>query len=100
MRATVRGCKAKDQLKQDEIAARQLHSLHAFERRQEKKLRLADVKEMFLQMRDHASPLERESRRSRPDDRSQENHLVSRNNDMERGAHGKHGACYFMLGRS
>jgi hypothetical protein len=46
--------KAKDQLKQDEIAARQLHSLQAFQRPREKKLRLADVKEMFLQMNDHA----------------------------------------------
>src|SRR5882724_12810828 len=44
--------KAKDQLKQDEIAARQLHALHAFQRPREKKLRLADVKQMFLQMRD------------------------------------------------
>ena len=46
--------KAKDQIKQDEIAARQLHALQAFQRPREKKLRLADVKEMFLQMRDHA----------------------------------------------
>jgi hypothetical protein len=44
--------KAKKQLKQDEIASRQLHALWAFQRRREKKLRLADVKEMFLQMRD------------------------------------------------
>jgi hypothetical protein len=44
--------KAKNQLKQDEIASRQLHALWAFQRRREKKLRLADVKEMFLQMRD------------------------------------------------
>ena len=43
--------KAKNQLKQDEIASRQLHALWAFQRRREKKLRLADVKEMFLQMR-------------------------------------------------
>jgi hypothetical protein len=46
--------KAKNQLKQDEIAARQLHALHAFQHPREKKLRLADVKAMFLQMRDHA----------------------------------------------
>jgi hypothetical protein len=46
--------KAKNQLKQDEIASRQLHALWAFQRPREKKLRLADVKEMFLQMRDHA----------------------------------------------
>jgi hypothetical protein len=46
--------KTKDQLKQDEIASRQLHALWAFQRPREKKLRLADVKEMFLQMRDHA----------------------------------------------
>jgi hypothetical protein len=46
--------KAKNQLKQDEIASRQLHALWAFQRPREKKLRLADVKEMFAQMRDHA----------------------------------------------
>jgi hypothetical protein len=44
--------KAMNQLKQDEIASRQLHALWAFQRPREKKLRLADVKEMFLQMRD------------------------------------------------
>jgi hypothetical protein len=44
--------KAKNQLKQDEIASRQLHALWAFQRPREKKLRLSDVKEMFLQMRD------------------------------------------------
>jgi hypothetical protein len=38
----------------DEIASRQPHTLWAFQRPREKKLRLADVKEMFLQMRDHA----------------------------------------------
>ena len=43
--------KAKNQLKQDEIASRQLHALWAFQRPREKKLRLADAKEMFLQMR-------------------------------------------------
>jgi hypothetical protein len=45
--------KAKDQLKRDEIASRQLHALIAFQRPREKKLRLADVKQMFLEMRDH-----------------------------------------------
>jgi hypothetical protein len=42
----------KDQLKQDEIASRQLHALWAFQGPREKKLRLADVKQMFLEMRD------------------------------------------------
>jgi hypothetical protein len=46
--------KAKNQLKQDEIASRQLHALWAFQGSREKKLRLADVKEMFLQMKDHS----------------------------------------------
>jgi hypothetical protein len=41
-------------IKRDEIAARQLHALQAFQRPREKKLRLADVKQMFLQMKDHA----------------------------------------------
>jgi hypothetical protein len=45
--------KAKNQLKQDEIASRQLHALWAFRRPREKKLRLADVKAMFVQMKDH-----------------------------------------------
>jgi hypothetical protein len=44
--------KAKNQLKQDEIASRQLHALAAFQRPRDKKLRLADVKQMFLQMKD------------------------------------------------
>jgi hypothetical protein len=38
----------------DEIAARQLHALRAYQRPHEKKLKLTDVKEMFVQMRDHA----------------------------------------------
>ena len=42
---------AESQLKQDEIAARQLHALQAFQRSRDKKLRLADVKRMFLQLR-------------------------------------------------
>ena len=46
--------KAKDQLKQDEIASRQLHALIPFQRPRDKRLRLADVKEMFFQMKDHA----------------------------------------------
>ena len=46
--------KAKVQLKQDEIASRQLHAHAAFQRPREKRLRLADVKEMFVQMKDHA----------------------------------------------
>jgi hypothetical protein len=37
--------KAKNQLKQDEIASRQLHALAAFQRPRDKKLRLADVGE-------------------------------------------------------
>ena len=45
---------AKTQLEQDEIAARQLHALQAFQRPRDKRLRLADVKEMFLEMKDHA----------------------------------------------
>jgi hypothetical protein len=46
--------KAKNLLKQDEIASRQLHALIAFQRPRDKKLRLADVKQMFPQMRDQA----------------------------------------------
>jgi hypothetical protein len=38
-------------IKADEIAARQLHALR---QHHPSKLRLTDVKEMFLQMRDHA----------------------------------------------
>jgi hypothetical protein len=45
--------KAKNQLKRDEIASRQLHALIVFQRPRDKKLRLADVKQMFLQMKDH-----------------------------------------------
>jgi hypothetical protein len=45
---------AKNQLKQDEIASRQLHALAAFQRPRDIKLRLADVKQMFREMRDHA----------------------------------------------
>jgi hypothetical protein len=45
---------AKTQLEQDEIASRQLHMLNAFQRPRDKKLRLADVKQIFLEMRDQA----------------------------------------------
>jgi hypothetical protein len=45
--------KAKNQLKQDEIAARQCWVLQQHVPRGTK-LRLSDVKEMFLQMKDHA----------------------------------------------
>ena len=38
-------------LKQDEIAARQLHALR---QHYSGKLKLADVREMFVQMKDHA----------------------------------------------
>jgi hypothetical protein len=31
-----------------------LHALHAFQRPREKKLRLADVNQMFLELKDHA----------------------------------------------
>jgi hypothetical protein len=41
-------------IKRDEIAARQLHALQAFQGPRQKKLRIHDVKEMFEQMRDHA----------------------------------------------
>jgi len=41
-------------LKQDEIAARQLQALNEFRRPRDKPLRLADVKRMFLEMKDHA----------------------------------------------
>jgi hypothetical protein len=41
-------------IKRDEIASRQLHVLKSFQRPREKPLRLADVKEMFEQMKDGA----------------------------------------------
>lgn len=44
----------KDTVKADGIAARQLHALRQHLRPTDKKLRLADVKEMFVQMRHHA----------------------------------------------
>ena len=46
--------RAETQLEQDEIASRQLHALAAFQRPRDKRLRLADVKQMFLEMKDHA----------------------------------------------
>jgi hypothetical protein len=45
---------APDTLKQDEIAARQCWALNEHRRPRDKPLRLADVKQMFLQMLDHA----------------------------------------------
>jgi hypothetical protein len=45
---------APNTLNQDEIAAHQLEVLNEFRRPRDKKLRLADVKEMFLQMKDAA----------------------------------------------
>ena len=39
-------------IKRDEIAARQLHALRAYQGLCEKKLRVHDVKEMFEQMKD------------------------------------------------
>ena len=41
-------------IKRDEIASRQLHAQWAFQGPRDKRLRLADVKQMFLEMRDHA----------------------------------------------
>jgi hypothetical protein len=41
-------------IKRDEIAARQLTAPRQFKRPREKRLRLADVIELFAQMRDHA----------------------------------------------
>jgi hypothetical protein len=46
--------RAESQLKQDEIASRQLHALQAFQHPRDKRLRLADVKQMFLDMKDLA----------------------------------------------
>jgi hypothetical protein len=44
----------KDAIRADAIAARQLHALRQYRTPREKKLRLSDVKAMFLQMKDHA----------------------------------------------
>jgi hypothetical protein len=46
--------KAKTGLEKDEIAARQLHELQKHQRPGEKKLRLVDVHELFLAMKDDA----------------------------------------------
>jgi hypothetical protein len=43
----------KDAIKRDEIAARQLRALRPYSPPRAKKLRLFDVKEMFLHMKDH-----------------------------------------------
>jgi hypothetical protein len=40
-------------IKRDGIAARQLHALRQHIRPRDKKLRLSDVKEMFVQMKDN-----------------------------------------------
>ena len=40
-------------IKADEIAARQLHALRTYQGRREKPIKLTDVKEMFLQTREH-----------------------------------------------
>ena len=44
----------KDPIKADAIAARQLQALREYQGPQEKKLRLSDVKQIFLQMKNHA----------------------------------------------
>jgi hypothetical protein len=43
----------KNTVKADGIAVRQLQVLREYQGPREKKLRLSDVKEMFLQMKDH-----------------------------------------------
>jgi hypothetical protein len=43
---------APNQTKQHEIAARQLHALRQYQGPREKKLRLSDVTQMFVEMRD------------------------------------------------
>jgi hypothetical protein len=42
----------KNAIKRDEIAARQLHVLRGYNPPRPKKLRLSDVREMFLPMKD------------------------------------------------
>ena len=44
----------KDTIKADAIAARQLHALRAHQGPRDKKLKLTDIKRMFVQMRDQA----------------------------------------------
>jgi len=46
--------KEKNQIRQHEIAARQLHALRQHQGPRDKKLRLSDVTQMFVQMKDHA----------------------------------------------
>jgi hypothetical protein len=41
-------------IKRDEIAARQLRTLQEHQRPGEKKLRLVDIRDLFLAMKDHA----------------------------------------------
>ena len=42
----------KNTVRADEIAARQLHALRAYQRPHEKKLKLTDIKEMCVQMKE------------------------------------------------
>lgn len=44
--------KARNQLEEDEIAARQCTALRAYQGPRDKKLRLTDVKQMFVAMKD------------------------------------------------
>ena len=44
----------KASIKRDAIAARQMSALRQYQQPREKPVRIPDVKEMFLQMRDHA----------------------------------------------
>ena len=44
----------KASIKRDAIAARQISALRQYQQSREKPVRIPDVKEMFLQMRDHA----------------------------------------------
>ena len=57
-RAFVRDLQAflseENSIKRDEIAARQLHALAKFQGPRDKKLRLTDVKKMFVEMKDIA----------------------------------------------
>jgi hypothetical protein len=41
------------QIKRDEIAARQMSALRKYQGPREKPVRIPDIREMFLQMRDH-----------------------------------------------
>jgi hypothetical protein len=54
--------KEESQLKRDEIASRQCFALRAYQRPRDKKLRLSDVKEMFLQCRSLAQPTKQRAR--------------------------------------